>query len=259
MKLLTEYLSAKVKPSIIKADDKTLRNIVVSELERVGLNADLNHIDTSKVTKMDCLFATNRIYNKTTLPHEWNTLNVDVSKWNVENVINTNFMFDGDIEFNCDLSNWNLKSIVEMNAMFAECEKFDCDLSNWQTDNLQYAQGTFKYCKSFKGNGIEKWNVGKLISSWSMFLQCENFEGDVSSWRPYNLESCAEMFKCCPKFNSDVSEWRIPKVTTVFDMFYKCINFKQDLSHWELPNVKTRGHTFFKCPMPKEYLPKFGK
>jgi len=40
----------------IIATDKTIKEIVNNEIKRLGLTADLNHIDTSQVTDMSYLF-----------------------------------------------------------------------------------------------------------------------------------------------------------------------------------------------------------
>ena len=56
MKTINEYLSNKmISISKIKATDKTIKKIVIDELKRLGHDADLNHIDTSKVTNMNSL------------------------------------------------------------------------------------------------------------------------------------------------------------------------------------------------------------
>ena len=65
---------------MIIATNDTIKNIVKSEIEKLGLNADLNHIDTSNVTNMANMF-------------ENSTFNGDISKWNVSNVTNMSYMF----------------------------------------------------------------------------------------------------------------------------------------------------------------------
>lgn len=54
----------------IKATDETIREIVKSEIERLGNEADLNHIDVSEVTNMICLF-------------EGIDFKGDISKWKI--------------------------------------------------------------------------------------------------------------------------------------------------------------------------------
>ena len=89
MKSIFEYLSTKVKSSIIKATDDNIKQIVIDEINQLGNEADLNHIDVSQVTNMLNLF-----YNS--------EFNGDISKWDVskvEDMINmfAYSKFNGDI------------------------------------------------------------------------------------------------------------------------------------------------------------------
>ena len=61
MRQIIEYLSTKVAQTKIKATDETIRQIVKDELDRLGHDADLNHIDVSEVTNMDGLFSYARL------------------------------------------------------------------------------------------------------------------------------------------------------------------------------------------------------
>ena len=61
----------------IIATIETIKEIVKSEIERLGNNADLNHIDVSQVTDMSYLFKKSEF-------------NGDISKWNVSSVTNMN-------------------------------------------------------------------------------------------------------------------------------------------------------------------------
>ena len=62
----------KIKQVIIATDD-TIKDIVESEIKRLGNNADLNHINVSQVTDMSDLFADS-------------DFNGDISCWDVSNV-----------------------------------------------------------------------------------------------------------------------------------------------------------------------------
>ena len=81
---------------------------------------DLNYIDTRAITDMSNLFNINFynpiINNKTN--------NINISKWNVSNVINMKLMFNGFENFNCDLSGWDVSNVEDMNSMFSFCKNF---------------------------------------------------------------------------------------------------------------------------------------
>lgn len=90
--------------NIIKANDDNIHEIVEQEILRLGVFADLNHIDVSEVTNMMSLF--------------WGSeFNGDISKWDVSNVTDMSNMFE-DSTFNGDISNWDVSSVENMSGMF---------------------------------------------------------------------------------------------------------------------------------------------
>ena len=146
------------KEDIIVATNETIHQIVRDEIKRLGKDADLNHIDVSQVTDMPYLFQSTDFQG-------------DVSRWDVSNVKNIRFMFDGCKNFNGDLSNWNVSNVEDMTYMFEGCNNFNSDLSNWNVSNVK--------------------NMGM------MFEYCENFNCDLSNWDVSNVEDMNHMFYCC--------------------------------------------------------------
>lgn len=111
---------------IVAADD-TIKDIVKSEIDRLGLEADLNHIDTSEVTNMTGLFAESRF-------------NGIISGWDVSNVFENNWMFSNS-QFNGDISGWKFEKLnnpdsyeyIELEDVIALFYKVRCyinDISN---------------------------------------------------------------------------------------------------------------------------------
>ena len=178
MRPINKYLSNKIQASDIKATDDNIRQIVKDELDRLGHNADLNHIDVSEVINMYNLFSC----REKDLGSKYKDLNPDISNWDVSNVENMNFMFYECKNFNCDISNWNVSSVENMEFMFYGCKKFNQDLSQW--------------------------NVSKVINMGQMFKKCEKFNQDISGWDVNNVQFKNYIFDLCfikreymPKFN----------------------------------------------------------
>ena len=71
--------SARVIP---QTKDK-LRDLIINELDRQGPDADLNHIDVSKITNMCMLF------------DKLNIRNIKIDSWDVSKVKNMDYMFWG--------------------------------------------------------------------------------------------------------------------------------------------------------------------
>ena len=84
----------------IIATDETIEDIVNAEIERLGNNADLNHIDVSQVTEMRGLF-----YGS--------DFNGDISRWDVSNVKIMVGMFTYS-QFCGDISQWNVGNVINM-------------------------------------------------------------------------------------------------------------------------------------------------
>ena len=143
MKPILEYLSTKVaKPIMIKATNETINQIVKDELDRFGHDADLNHIDVSKVTYMSGLFCCNQYCLGTT----YKDLNPDISRWDVSKVYDMWGMFKNCKNFNQDLSRWDVSKVENMYGMFWGCENFNQDLSGWNIQNVKYHDSMFNDC-----------------------------------------------------------------------------------------------------------------
>jgi len=102
-----------------------LRKLLEELFDERGENADLNDIDTSKITDMSDLF-------EFLDPH-----NIDISKWDVSKVIDMGWIFYNCENFNSDLSNWDVSNVKNMKYMFYRCRKFNSDLSKWDVSNVE--------------------------------------------------------------------------------------------------------------------------
>ena len=110
-----------------------LRDIIERRIKKEGKEADLNDIDTSKITDMSNLF--------------------------------------NGIDFNGDISSWNVSKVIDMDSMFYGCKSFNQDISNWDVSNVNKMSGMFTGCESFKKD-ISNWNVSNVISMRIMFDKC---------------------------------------------------------------------------------------
>ena len=100
--MILKYLS--FLKSKQEADDRTIRSLVSKTILSYGHKANLNFIDTTKVTDLSNIFNNLRF-------------NGDVSSWNTENVITMNKLFYRT-EFIGDITNWNVKNVIDMSDMF---------------------------------------------------------------------------------------------------------------------------------------------
>lgn len=173
MKPIIEYLSTKIaKPSIIKATTDNIKDIVESELKRLGPNANLNHIDTSKVNEMSFLFAAFDVFGspRRAIGSMYEDLNPDISEWDTSNVVTFYSMFSYCKAFNCDISGWDTKRLVTTERMFNGCESFNQDISGWDIKNVTSMDFMFVGCGSFNQD-LSHWDLTK-VSHKHMFDKC---------------------------------------------------------------------------------------
>lgn len=128
MKELKEIIQEKLKVSsktniskyqYFPKDYKELEKIVYDLIKERGDEADLNDIDTSKITDMERLF-------------DDSNFDGNISNWDVSNVTNMNFMFSNS-KFtgkNSNLNKWDVSNVKLMNGMFWK-SKFEGNIDNW--------------------------------------------------------------------------------------------------------------------------------
>ena len=81
-----------------------LKELVDKLIKERGDDADLNDIDTSKITDMSQLFFKSKF-------------NGNISEWDVSKVEDMSSMFSYS-EFNGDISNWDVSNVKYMRGMF---------------------------------------------------------------------------------------------------------------------------------------------
>lgn len=171
-------MKEKTKPVYFPENKRSLMMCIDEVLAEKGHDANLNVIDTSKITDMGGLFK----------EHINDIENIDISEWDVSNVTNMEEMFADCKKFNSDLSEWNVHSLRKAFAMFNNCENFDSDLSNWDVTNLEEAKSMFHNCKKFDSN-LSNWDITSLEECEYMFAGAEKFKSNLDTWKPANIRS----------------------------------------------------------------------
>ena len=167
MKSIFEYINTKTKSNIIYASNDNLREIIHEEITRLGDNADLNHIDVSKVTDFSYLFDD----WKTNYNNKGIKLNPDISKWNTSKATTMSAMFRNCFKFNCDISNWDVSKVENFSAMFVGCWDFNQDLSKWDIRSAKHVDSMFVECKKLNCD-LSNWDISKVESQEYMFSDC---------------------------------------------------------------------------------------
>ena len=144
MKDLNTYITEKLKirktSHSYKYFPKTkeeLQDILKQLIKKRGNDGDFNDIDTSEIIDMSYLFVGMK-----------DLLKIDVSYWDVSNVISTDNMFRGciNLEKIIGIENWDVSNVENMKDMFRGCESFNQDISKWDVSKVTNKSCMFFYC-----------------------------------------------------------------------------------------------------------------
>ena len=116
----------------IKCTNENIKQIVEEQIELLGNEADLNHLDTSEVTNMGLMFFMHSQFTS------------DISKWDVSNVTNMIGTFSLS-QFTGDISTWDVSNVTDMGGMFKESQ-FNGDISKWDVSNVTDIEKIFDDC-----------------------------------------------------------------------------------------------------------------
>ena len=133
------------RDAIYPVDDMELRTVIKKLRKLYGFeeHMNLNWLDVSGVTHMNTLF-----YVAFLPDNSKAACNVDVSRWDVRNVVDTSYMF-GWTTFNGDLSAWRLDSLEDCSYMFAY-SLFNGDLSAWDISGVAGKRDMLNGCPIHK-------------------------------------------------------------------------------------------------------------
>ena len=140
----------------IKCTDDNIEDIVEEQIELLGNEADLNHLDTSEVTNMGLMFFMHSQFTG------------DISKWDVSNVTDMMLTFSLS-QFNGDISKWDVSNVTNMIGTFS-LSQFTGDISTWDVSNVTDMGGMFKESQ-FNGD-ISKWDVSNVTDIEKIFDDC---------------------------------------------------------------------------------------
>ena len=130
---------------------------------------NLYDINTSLIRDMSELF-------QSILEYNIKPIKLDLSSWNVSNVIDMSYMFGYCtklIELN--LSGWNSFNVKDMFGMFCGCTSLTkLDLSGFDTSNVTYMDSMFFRCESLKDIDLSGFDTSNATSMNSMFSSCKS-------------------------------------------------------------------------------------
>lgn len=204
---------------------------------------------------------------------------MDVSKWNVDNVIDISYLFCNCINLETiNLGGWdtsqvidmrgtflcckNLKEIkgicylntakvVDMSYLFSKCNSLiHLDLNSWNTRSVQCMSSLFYDCTALTNLNINQWDIGNVKHLSYVFTGCQSLTSlDLENWNTNNVTVMSKLFQNCMKLTTlKISKWDTKNVMNMYCLFCGCDSLKAlDLSHWNTENVNVTYGIFYHC------------
>lgn len=98
----------------------------------------------------------------------------------------------------------------------------------------------------------------EITSLQSMFIFCETFNQDISSWNTSHVKNMNYLFHGAISFNQNISNWNVSNVTDMSGMFRNVLKFNQNISNLNVSSVmKYQGFSFDSGIDNSNKLPKF--
>ncbi len=221
----TNYFNKMVKLSKIigiqyKVNDiDTLKNIINWSCQICPNNdANLNWLDVSELTSMYGLFGNDYTKN----------FNGDISKWDVSNVEDMNYMFYKS-NFNGNISKWDVSKVKHMNYMFSH-SIFNGDISNWNVSKVETMIGMFKEVRPYD-YPLDNWDVSNVKNMSDMFSDSW-FNQPLNNWDVSGVENMAHMFSGS-QYDQPLDKWDVSNVKNMDSMF-SASHFRQNISNWNI-------------------------
>lgn len=119
------------------------------------------------------------------------------------------------------------------------------DIKQWGILQVGNSGRYFQGCKNLKGTFKDNLDTSAMTDFSSMFFDCYNFVGDISSWNVSNITDMTTMFQDAYVFNSNIGSWDVSSVNWMNGMFQRAKLFNQDLNGWDVSSVETMNAMFY--------------
>ena len=181
-----------------------------------------------------------------------NIESVNLMDFNINNIINMEYMFYGCLIKEINLFSLNAENIKNMNNMFSYCKNLKIlYLPFFNDDSKISMRGMFEGCSSLPD--ISKWNMKNINDISKMFKGCSTFKTlpDISKWNTENINNISELFEGCSSLKSlpDISNWNTKNVKYITGIFKECSSLKYlpDISKWNIKNINDISELFEGC------------
>ena len=151
----------------------------------------LEHLNTSQVTDMGCMFYgcasltsldltsfdTSKVTDMGWMFEGCGSLtSLDLTRFDTSKVTDMGWMFSGCGSLtSLDLTSFDTSKVTDMEEMFSGCESLTAlDLSSFDTSEVSYMRGMFYSCKSLTALDLSSFDTSNVTDMRGMFYSCES-------------------------------------------------------------------------------------
>lgn len=202
--------------------------------------ADLNTLDTSKVTDMSRMFY-------------WTGFQtLDLSGLDVSNVTDMAEMFYGCRYLtSLNVQSWDTSKVARMRRLFCDCRSLTrLDIRTWDTSQVTDMSNMFGYCWSLAELDVRNLDTSSVRDMDSMFWRCATLtELDLSGFDTSNVMDMSLMFKECASLKTiKLGSFDTSHVQSMAGMFQMCESLESlDLSSFDTSAVTNMAGMFGGC------------
>ena len=185
--------------------------------------------------------------------HKFKSKGKYIIKYSFKNKLkNTGFIFRGCANLiNIDLSQFNANNVIDTHNMFDRCPSLKyIDFSNFKTNKVRNMIGMFFGCSSLTNIDLSNFNTNNVNDMRYMFCGCSSLTNlNLSSFNTNNVTNMNRMFFGCSSLkNIDLSSFNTKNVTHMFGMFYECLSLTSiNLYNFNTNNIIDMRYMFGKC------------
>ena len=134
---------------------------------------DLSNFDTSRVTNMSAMFA-----------NCGQLLNLNLKDFNTSNVLDMSNMFNGVGFKNIDVSSFDTSNVTNMMCMFIGTKLVSLDISNFNTSKVTNMTAMFVNCTDLVNLKLGEFDTSNVFSMSSMFQSDANLVTEITIRNP---------------------------------------------------------------------------
>ena len=138
-------------------------------------------------------------------------IELDVSEWDVGNVVNLAHAFTGAAKVPAGIENWDVSNVTDMEGIFRAAGGDIPSLANWDVAAVENFSFAFAYTDSAEID-LRGWDFGAATNLSYMFLNSRVRSLDLADWDVDQVVDMSAMFAGNPYFNEDLSGWSFDAV-----------------------------------------------